>query len=144
MEEYANNFLELLRYVRYIRDEKVKVHLFLPRLLVVRFSLALLVAILSFSYHLFQSSRFMELNSVFVRLRHSTQKSLDFYLLINNIPDIPQQFQEIFCIFLHSLLSQSQLMEFFDFIIIVPIREVLLLEIFLELFPDNIPFIYLL
>ena len=25
MEEYASNFLELLRYVRYIRDEKVKV-----------------------------------------------------------------------------------------------------------------------
>ena len=27
MEEYAINFLELLRYVRYIRDEKVKVQL---------------------------------------------------------------------------------------------------------------------
>ena len=27
MEEYANNFLELLRYVWYIRDEKVKVQL---------------------------------------------------------------------------------------------------------------------
>ena len=24
MEEYANKFLELLRYVRYIRDDKVK------------------------------------------------------------------------------------------------------------------------
>ena len=29
MEEYANKFLELLRYVRYIRDEKVKVQHFL-------------------------------------------------------------------------------------------------------------------
>ena len=25
MEEYANKFLELLRYVRYIKDEKVKI-----------------------------------------------------------------------------------------------------------------------
>ena len=32
MEEYANNFLELLRYVRYIRDEKVKVQHFLSGL----------------------------------------------------------------------------------------------------------------
>ena len=31
MEEYANKFLELLRYVRYIRDEKVKVQHFLNR-----------------------------------------------------------------------------------------------------------------
>ena len=29
MDEYANKFLELLRYVRYIRDEKVKVQHFL-------------------------------------------------------------------------------------------------------------------
>ena len=28
MEEYANKFLELLRYVWYIRDEKVKVQQF--------------------------------------------------------------------------------------------------------------------
>ena len=28
MEEYANRFLELLRYVRYIRDDKVKVQHF--------------------------------------------------------------------------------------------------------------------
>ena len=27
MEEYANKFLELLRYVRDIRDDKVKIHL---------------------------------------------------------------------------------------------------------------------
>ena len=33
MEEYANKFLELLRYVRYIRDEKVKVQRFLSGLL---------------------------------------------------------------------------------------------------------------
>ena len=29
MEEYTNRFLELLRYVRYIKDEKVKIHHFL-------------------------------------------------------------------------------------------------------------------
>ena len=29
MDEYPDNFLELLRYVRYIRDEKVKVQHFL-------------------------------------------------------------------------------------------------------------------
>ena len=33
MDEYANKFLELLRYVRYIRDEKVKVQRFLSGLL---------------------------------------------------------------------------------------------------------------
>ena len=32
MDEYANKFLELLRYVRYIRDEKVKVQHFLSGL----------------------------------------------------------------------------------------------------------------
>ena len=32
MEEYANKLLELLRYVRYIRDEKVKVQCFLSGL----------------------------------------------------------------------------------------------------------------
>ena len=29
MEEYANKFLELLRYVKYIRDDKVKIQCFL-------------------------------------------------------------------------------------------------------------------
>ena len=29
MEEYANKFLELLRYVKYIKDEKVKIQHFL-------------------------------------------------------------------------------------------------------------------
>ena len=29
MEEYENKFLELLRYVRYIRDDKVKIQRFL-------------------------------------------------------------------------------------------------------------------
>ena len=29
MEEYANKFLELLRYVRYIQDDKVKIQHFL-------------------------------------------------------------------------------------------------------------------
>ena len=32
MEEYVNNFLELLRYVWYIKDEKVKVQHFLSGL----------------------------------------------------------------------------------------------------------------
>ena len=32
MEEYANRFLELLRYVRYIKDEKVKIQHFLSGL----------------------------------------------------------------------------------------------------------------
>ena len=32
MEEYANKFLELLRYVRYIKDEKVKIQRFLSGL----------------------------------------------------------------------------------------------------------------
>ena len=32
MEEYANKFLELLMYVRYIRDDKVKIQLFLSGL----------------------------------------------------------------------------------------------------------------
>ena len=32
MEEYANKFLELLRYVRYIKDEKVKVQHFLSKI----------------------------------------------------------------------------------------------------------------
>ena len=29
MEEYANKFLELLRYFRYIKDDKVEIHHFL-------------------------------------------------------------------------------------------------------------------
>ena len=32
MEEYANKFLELLRYVRYIRDDKMKIQHFLSGL----------------------------------------------------------------------------------------------------------------
>ena len=32
MEEYANKFLQLLRYVRYIKDEKVKIQHFLSGL----------------------------------------------------------------------------------------------------------------
>ena len=32
MDEYENKFLELLRYIRYIRDEKVKVQWFLSGL----------------------------------------------------------------------------------------------------------------
>ena len=32
MEEYAKNFLEILRYVRYIKDEKLKIQCFLSGL----------------------------------------------------------------------------------------------------------------
>ena len=32
MEEYANKFLELLRYVRYIKDEKVRIKHFMSGL----------------------------------------------------------------------------------------------------------------
>ena len=32
MEEYANNFLEILSYVRYIKDDKVKIQCFLNEL----------------------------------------------------------------------------------------------------------------
>ena len=32
MEEYENKFLELFRYVTYIKDEKVKIHHFLSGL----------------------------------------------------------------------------------------------------------------
>ena len=32
MEEYANKFLDLLRYVRYIKDGKLKIQLFLSGL----------------------------------------------------------------------------------------------------------------
>ena len=32
MEEYENKFLDLLRYVRYIKDEKVKIQRFLSGL----------------------------------------------------------------------------------------------------------------
>ena len=109
--------------------------------MVIRFAFALLIAILSFPYCFFQSSRFVKLNSVFVRLRQSTQEMLDLYFFIFDVPDIPQQFQELVCIFFHSLLSQSHIMELFDIIIIVPIREVLLLEVLLELLPYNLLFI---
>ena len=57
--------------------------------MIIWFVLALLIEILSFSYRLLQGSRFIELNSVFVGLTQSTQKVLDFYLLILNIADIP-------------------------------------------------------
>ena len=32
MDKYANKLLDLLRYVRYIRDDKVKIHHFLSRI----------------------------------------------------------------------------------------------------------------
>ena len=66
---------------------------------------------------------------------------LDLHLFISNIPDIPQQLQKIIFILFHGLLSQSQLMEFLNLVIIIPVREVFLLEILLELFPLKSPFI---
>ena len=84
--------LEVIRFETTLPLIQILIHLVLPCLLVVRFSLALLVVILSFSYRLFQSSGFIELNSVFVGLRQSTQKALYFYLLFFNILGIPQQF----------------------------------------------------
>ena len=54
---------------------------------------------------------------------------LDLHLLIFDVPDIPQQFQELICILFHGLLSQSQLMEFFNLVIIVPIGKVLLVDV---------------
>ena len=64
---------------------------------------------------------------------------MDLYLLIFNILDIPQQFQEFVCVFFHGQLYQFHLMELFNLIIIVHAREVLLPEILLELFPPNLP-----
>ena len=69
---------------------------------------------------------------------------LNFHFIISNVPHIPQQLQELICILFRGQLPQSQLMEFFNLIIIVPIREVLLLKILLELLPHNIPFTNLL
>ena len=70
-------------------------------------------------------------------------ETMDFHFIILDVPDIPQQLQELVCILFLGLLTQPQFMEFFNLVIIVPIREVLLLEIFLELFLDNISLIYL-
>ena len=103
--------------------------------------LCLLIAIDRFPYYLFHSFGFIKLNSVFVRLSQSSQEMMDFYFFIFDVPDIPQQIQDLFCILFHGQLSQSQLMELFDFFIIVSVREVLLLEILLEPFPHNLPFI---
>ena len=103
--------------------------------MVIWLTFALLIAILSLPYCFFKSSRFIKFNSIFVRLKQSTQKPLDIHLFISNVLDIPQQFQELICILFHGLLSQSQLMELLNFVIIIPVREVFLLEILLELFP---------
>ena len=53
---------------------------------------------------------------------------------------IPQQFQELVCIFIHGLLSQSQLMEPVNLVIIILVREVFMPEILLGLFPLQFPF----
>ena len=60
--------------------------------------------------------------------------------LPKDVPYIPQQFQELICIFIHGLLSQSQLMELLDLVIIIPVRKVFPPEILLELFPLQFPF----
>ena len=69
---------------------------------------------------------------------------LDFHSIIPNLPTIPQQPQEFVCIFFHGQLSQSQLVELFNLIIILPVREVLLFELLLELLPHNLSVIDLL
>ena len=68
---------------------------------------------------------------------------MDFHLLIFDVPNIPQKFQELICILFHGMLPESHLMELFDLTIFIPVREVLLIEINLELFPHNLPFINL-
>ena len=123
---------------------KLFILLILPCLMIIKFSFALLIAILSFPYHFFKSSRFIKLNYVLVRMRQSTQETLDLHFLILDVLDISQQLQELVCILFHGLLPQSQLMKFFDLVIIVPVREVFLLEILLQLSPTNFPFINLL
>ena len=60
---------------------------------------------------------------------------LNFHFIIPDVSDIPQQLQEFVCMSFHGQLSQFHLMELFNLIIIVPVREVLLLEILLELLP---------
>ena len=127
---------EVRRFETFLPLLRLLILLFLPCLMVIMFFFALLIAILIFPYCFFQSSRFIKLNSVFVRLRKSTQETLDFHLLTLDIPGISQR--------LHGLLSQSQLMKFFDLVMIVPVKEEFLLEIILELFPHNFPFINLL
>ena len=102
--------------------------------------LSFLIAILSLPDCFFKSPRFIKLNSVFVGLRKSTQKLLDFYFFISDVLDIAQQFQEFICIFIHGFLSQSQLMEFLNLIIIIPFREISLIKILLELLPLQSPF----
>ena len=82
----------------------------------------------------------IKFNPVFVRLRQPTQKTLYFYFIILDIPDIPQYLQEIICILFHGLLSQYQLMELLNLVSIITVREVFLLEILLELFPLKSPF----
>ena len=61
--------LEARRFETFLSLVKLFVLLVLPCLLVIRFSFTFLIAILSFSYCLFKSSRFIKLNSIFVRLR---------------------------------------------------------------------------
>ena len=86
---------EVRRCVTFLPLVRLLTPFVLPCFLVIWFVLALLVAILSFSYCFFQSSRFIELNLVFVILRKSTQKTLDLHLLIFYVPDIPQQLQKL-------------------------------------------------
>ena len=135
---------ESRRFETFVSLVKLFILLVLPCVMVIRFTFALLIAILSLPYRFFKSSLFIKLNSLFVRLRQSTQKLLDLQFFISAVPDIPQQFQELIYIFIHGLLSQSQLMELLDLFIIIPVRKVFLLEILLELFPLQFPFTNLL
>ena len=107
--------------------------------MVIMFTFALLMAILSLPYGFFKSSWFIKFNSIFVGLRLSTQKPLDLHFFIFDVPYVPQKFQELISIFIHGLFSQSQLVELLDIVIIIPVKEVFLPEILLELFPFQSP-----
>ena len=65
---------------------------------------------------------------------------MDLQFFISDVSDIPQQLEKLICIVFHGPLSQSQLMELLNLVIIIPVKEVFLLEIILELFPPKSPF----
>ena len=60
---------ESRRFETFIPLIKLLILLVLPCLMVIRFTFALLIAILILSYCFFESSRFIKLNSIFLRLR---------------------------------------------------------------------------
>jgi hypothetical protein len=60
--------------------------------------------------------------------------------LISEIIHIPQQLHEFLDTIFHGFLSQFQLMEFLPFLLIIPDRQIFILEILLKLLPFNLPF----